>query len=157
MAARALGVGGHGALGGRGLDEHDRDVVGDDVVQLACDPGALVQHGCRLARGAVALDLAGLLVEAAVERVAQAQHPAGEGRDAHRDDRHPGDAAGHVAGHALEHRGRGEQADGRDAGDDQIARGGPQPDQEDADHAQEDRDLGCVEQATAEGRVQQEE
>jgi hypothetical protein len=143
--AGALGVGRHGALGSRGLDEHHRDVVGDDVVQLARDSGALAQHRGRLARGAVALDLASLLVQAAVEGVARAQHPAGEGRDAHRHDRHPGDAARYVAGHALEHRGRGEQADRRDAGDDEIARGGPQPDQEDADNAQEDRDLRGVE------------
>ena len=101
--AGALGVGRHGALGGRGLDEHDRDVVGDDIVQLARDPGALAQHGRRLALGPVALDLAGLLVQTAIEGVARAQHPAGEGRDAHRHDRHPGDAARHVAGHALEH------------------------------------------------------
>ena len=57
--ARALGVGRHGALGGRGLHEHDRDVVGDDVVQLARDPRALAEHRRRLALGAVALDLAG--------------------------------------------------------------------------------------------------
>jgi hypothetical protein len=131
--------------------------VGDYVVQLARDPGALAEHRRRLALGAVAVDLAGLLVQAAVERVARAQHPAGEGRDAHRHDRHPRDAARHVAGHALEHRGRGEQADRRDAGDDEIARGRPQPDQEDADHAEEDGHLGGVEQAAAEEPVEQEE
>jgi hypothetical protein len=108
--AGARGVGRHGALGGRGLDEHDRHVVGDDVVQLARDPGALAQDRRRLARGAVALDLARLLVQASVERVARAQHAAGERRDADRHDRHPGDAARHVAGHALEHRGRREHA-----------------------------------------------
>ena len=131
--------------------------MGDDVVQLARDPGALAQHGRRLALGAVALDLAGLLVEAAVERVARAQHAAGEGRDADRNDRHPGDAARQVAGRALEQRGRREQADRRDGADDQVARRRAQPDQEDADHAQEDRDLGGVEQAAAQDRLEQEE
>jgi hypothetical protein len=155
--AGARGVGRHGALGGRGLDEHDRHVVGDDVVQLARDPGALAQDRRRLARGAVALDLARLLVQASVERVARAQHAAGERRDADRHDRHPGDAARHVAGHALEHRGRREHADRGDAADHEIARGRPQTDQEDADHAQEDRDLGGVEQASAYGRLDHEE
>ena len=75
-AARARsGSSGHGALGGRGLDEHDRDVVGDDIVQLARDPRALGQDRRLLAFGAVALDLAGLLVETAIEGVARAQHP----------------------------------------------------------------------------------
>ncbi len=44
--------------------------MGDDVVQLARDSGALAEHRRCLALGAVALDLAGLLVQAAVERVA---------------------------------------------------------------------------------------
>ena len=121
--ARALGIGRDGALGGGGLDEHDRDVVGDDVVQLARDPGSLAEHRRLLALGAVVLDLACLLVEAAVERVARAQHPAREGRDAHRHDRHPGDAAdSRSPGAPFDQRGRREQADRRDGADDQIAR-----------------------------------
>jgi hypothetical protein len=131
--------------------------VGDDVVQLTRDPRALAEHRRRLAFCAVALDLAGLLVEAAIERVARAQDPAREGRDAHRDDRHPGGARHEVAGYPLEQRGRREQADCRDDADEQVARQRAQPDQEDADHAQQDSDLRGVEQAAAEDRVDQEE
>ena len=63
----------------------------------------------------------------------------------------------HVAGRPFEQRGRREQADRRDGADDEIAGRRAQPDEEDADHAQEDRHLRAVEQAPAEDRVEQEE
>ena len=47
-AERLLGLVGlprHDAPRRAGLDAHDADVVGDDVVQLARDPHALLEHG----------------------------------------------------------------------------------------------------------------
>ena len=40
--AGLVGVGVHDLAGGAGLDDHDADVVGHHVVQLAGDPGAFV-------------------------------------------------------------------------------------------------------------------
>ena len=61
------------------LDDHDRDVVSDDVVQLECDPRALGEDPRVLAPGAVVLELTGLLAETAVEVPARHAAP-GPGR-----------------------------------------------------------------------------
>jgi hypothetical protein len=58
------------------LDDHDRHVVGDDVLQLECDARALREHRRVLVPAAVALELAGLVVETAVEVLARTQHAA---------------------------------------------------------------------------------
>ena len=44
---RAVRIAVEQVLGGAGLDHHDADAVGDDVVQLAGDPGALGGDGVR--------------------------------------------------------------------------------------------------------------
>ena len=67
------------------LDDHDRDLVRDDVVQLARDPRALGEHRGVLAPGALALELAGLLVETTAEVVARTQHAAKDERLRDRD------------------------------------------------------------------------
>ena len=67
--AGALGVGVEHRLGGLGLDHHDAEAVGHDVVHLARDAGALLGHrGPRLGL-AGALGPLGALGELAVRRL----------------------------------------------------------------------------------------
>ena len=74
-ADRGAGVAVQGAPRRSRLDDHDRDVVGDDIVQLECDPRALGEHRRVVAPGAVALELAALLVETPAEVPARTQDP----------------------------------------------------------------------------------
>ena len=73
---RGVGVAVQHAPRRSGLDDHDRDVVRDDVVQLARDPRALGEHRRAVALGALALELAALLVETPAEVPARTQDPA---------------------------------------------------------------------------------
>ena len=152
--ARAIRVEGHRALGGRGLDEHDRDVVGDHVLELARDPRALGEDRRLLAFGAVALELAGLLVEAAVEVVAPAQHAPQQAGDADGHDAHPGDAGQQVAGVvALQHGGGGEQHDGGDRSECEGPGVGADAEHEHPHDADEDGGLAGLQQAPAQHSV----
>ena len=58
-ADRGLGVAVEHAPRRAGLDDHHRDRVRDDVVQLARDPHALARHRVALALGPLALELLG--------------------------------------------------------------------------------------------------
>ncbi len=63
-----------------GLDGHGAQRVGDDVVQLAGDPRALVDHGAVRGVRAVPFEPARLLAQRPVQRGARAQQPADEHR-----------------------------------------------------------------------------
>jgi hypothetical protein len=54
--ARALGIAVEYAPRALGLHDHEPDVVRDDVVELACDAGALLRHGVELALALLALE-----------------------------------------------------------------------------------------------------
>ena len=66
---------------GAGLDAHHAHVVGDDVVQLARDPHALLEHRAPRVLLALALGLQGALLGRRGLRRALAQGEAGEPRD----------------------------------------------------------------------------
>ena len=61
-----LGLAGHHASRRAGLDAHDADVVGDDVVQLARDAHPLLEHGPPRVLLALPLQLGGLRGELAL-------------------------------------------------------------------------------------------
>ena len=73
---RRLGVARREALAGAGLHDHHADRVGDDVVQLGGDPGALVADRQRRVRLALLLELARALGELGGDELALAQRPA---------------------------------------------------------------------------------
>jgi len=85
---RAGLVGGGEPAGGGGLDGHGAERVGDDVVQLARDAGALVQRGLLGAGAALELGVRGLLVQCAAEVDAVVQQAAGQQRTG--DEQHDG-------------------------------------------------------------------
>ena len=66
LPAALLGLPCHDAPRGAGLDAHHADVVGDDVVQLARDPYALLEHRPAGVLLALALELGRLRGEFAL-------------------------------------------------------------------------------------------
>jgi hypothetical protein len=97
-ADRRVGIAVEDAPRSAGLHDHDRDRVGDDVVQLARDPRALAHHGVALALAALALDLARPRGELGGELRASARHAAEDPQAAEHDagEQHP--VGAHVAG-----------------------------------------------------------
>ena len=73
---RGLRVAGRQALSGARLDDHHADRVGDDVVQLGSDPGALVAHRQRRVGLPLLLELARAFGELGGDPFALAQRPA---------------------------------------------------------------------------------
>ena len=149
-AARPLGIARGGAPRGLGLHEHDRHVVGDDVVQLARDPRALLEDGRALALRAVALDLGRLHVQAVVELVARAQHAAADGRDAEGDERQPRGVAEQAAAVVLELGDHEQQHERRAEPDREVAPIRAQREREDIGHEQQPDEDGRAEHAPAE-------
>ena len=87
LARRRL-LGAQGVALGAGLDHHDADVVGHEVVQLARDAGALLGHRLVGAQLVLALEQLG----ARGERVGAQLAPAdGAADEHHREDRSPGE------------------------------------------------------------------
>ena len=113
--ARLLGILHCEPAGGARLDRHRRDRVRDDVVQLARDPGALLQGGGLGLGGAVAVELRGLLHERLVELLAVAHELPEHERAADRDQARE-DVGLHLVGVQVDRdRPRGErEADGAD-------------------------------------------
>jgi hypothetical protein len=72
---------------GAGLDDHHDDVVGDEVVQLARDAGALLGHRLVGAQRVLALEQLGARGERLGLELASADRPAEEQHGDDRDDR----------------------------------------------------------------------
>src|SRR3954454_20260167 len=73
-----LGLGREDAPRSAGLDTHQADVVGDDVVELSRDPDALVANRATLAFEPLAFELVGALVELALVASALGEPVTGE-------------------------------------------------------------------------------
>ncbi len=61
--ARTAAVDVHDAPAGSGLNDHQRDVVGHDIVQLSGDAGALLRHGYTFSRFALPGQPGGLALQ----------------------------------------------------------------------------------------------